>query len=364
VGVLAVLVVIGLVVIARPRPVVPPPVDVEVLPWPGYPDPEFTWIGQSRMPAGNFFYESSARVAENITRASGGRLVLKLEPGGAIVPAAKEFDGIHKGLLDWADTCYMFWKHLFPAAGLFTMKSGEWTPTEALLWFTAGDGGALAREMIEDFNVVIFDGGGTLLTPEVFLHTNTPIKTVDDLKGLKVRAAGDGAAILARLGVGVIFIPVGEIFEAMRLGVIDGFEASSPALNWWLGLHEVGKYLYLSPVRQPYEFNPFLVNRARWEKLPGDLRQIVKSEFEAEAMRMYAITVAKDMKALEKFEEAGVIVKHLPPEVEAAWEKAAQEFYADLAGKDAFAARVIESYLSFMERFRELWPPPVPKYPH
>ena len=191
--------------------------------------------------------------------------------------------------------------------------------------------------------------------PEVFLHTNVPIKTTECLSGLKVRAVGDGGEILARIGAGVVFMPVGEIFEAMMKGVIDAFEAASPAFNWALGLQEASRYLYLSPVRQPYEFNPFMVNRDRWNELPDDLKAIVEMAFREEAMTYYAKAIVEDLEALEKFEDFGVEIRMLPPEVEAAWIEAAVEHYEELAAECAFAARVIEHYKAFMEAYREVW---------
>lgn len=336
-------------------PPVPPQEQEEVAVAP--PVEVIQWVGQTRVPKGVLMYEAIARISEHVTKASGGRLVLTPHPAGAIVPATEEFEGVHKGILDFAITCYMYWVDRFPAAGLFTMRSGGMSPTEKYIWFHIGGGAELAQRMVEGYNVKLLPVA-EVCPPEVFLHTNVPLREPADLVGLKARAVGDGAAILARMGVGVVFMPVGEVFEAMHLGVIDAFEAASPTINWGLGLQEVGKYLYLSPSRQPYETNPFLINRDSWEALPPDLQQIVKEVVRAEAMRYYAYAIAADLEALQKFRDFGVEVKTVPPAIEAAVLETAAEFYRELAAKDAFAAEVLQSQIEFQEAFRAAWERP------
>ncbi|KUK13166.1 MAG: putative TRAP dicarboxylate transporter-DctP subunit, precussor, partial [bacterium 42_11] len=192
----------------------------------------YTFTGQSRMPSGNVFYESLVRACKNAEAASGGRLVFKIYPAGAISPATKELDGVHRGVLDFADTCYMYYRDRWPAAPIFTAKPAGMSPSEALLWVLEGGGHELIVEMLKDYNVQILRGAGQLAPPEIFLVTNKPLKSVADLKGMRIRSAGDGAAILDRLGAACTLMPVGEVFEAMHRGVIDAYEVASPAVNW------------------------------------------------------------------------------------------------------------------------------------
>ena len=58
------------------------------------------------------------RVAEKVNSASEGGFVMKVQPAGAVVPATKEFDGVDRGVVDCAQTSYMYWLDKFPAAGL------------------------------------------------------------------------------------------------------------------------------------------------------------------------------------------------------------------------------------------------------
>jgi len=294
-------------------------------------------------------------VSEQIKKLSNGRLELRVEVGGALYPATKEFDGVNEGVLDYSVTCYMYWMDKFPAAGIFTTKVGGMSPMEALAWFREGGGYDLSMEMIKGYNIHMVRGGGWMGPPEVFLHANKKLTTAADLKGLKIRAAGDGGAILSRVGAGVVMMAAGEIFEAMKRGVIDAYEAGSPTLNWDLKLNEAGEYLYLSGVRQPYEFNPFIINTKKCNELPDDVKNIVAEVNECESIRAYDELIRLDIAALESFRKYGTKVESLPKSIEEAFQAEADKFYAEKSTADPLFRKVFDSYTTFQKKFREVW---------
>jgi TRAP-type mannitol/chloroaromatic compound transport system substrate-binding protein len=337
----------------------PAPAEEEEEAAPAAPTEEvFEWVGQSHAGGITQQHHSLQRVAEEIGAASGGRLKMVVEVGGGIAPATKEFDAVDSGTLDFAVTCFMYWADKFPACGMFTMVSGGMSPMEAMAWFREGGGSALADEMIAGYDVAIVENGGWMGPPEVFLQTNKELKNAGDIKGLKIRAAGDGAEILSRLGAGVVMMAAGEIFESMQRGVVDAFECASPTLNWDLGLQEAADYLYLSGARQPYEYNPFIVNADRWNELPDDLKAIVSQVNQAETIRAYDELIRLDLESIQKFKDYGTIVERLPTALEDEYLAAAKEFYDEKAAADEFQARALDSYWTFQKNFREVWARP------
>jgi len=65
-------------------------------------DKVINWRLQSMCAAGDFGFEGAKRFAEQVTEASGGRLVVKAFTAGAITPAGKEFDGAISGSVEAA----------------------------------------------------------------------------------------------------------------------------------------------------------------------------------------------------------------------------------------------------------------------
>ena len=103
---------------------------------------KIVWRAQSSYPAGlPQLYEPAARFAEKVRRLTNGRLVVRMSPGGAIVPATKVLDAVSAGTLDLACTWAGWWIGKFAASVLF----GNSFPNglqmrEMLIWIYTGGG--------------------------------------------------------------------------------------------------------------------------------------------------------------------------------------------------------------------------------
>lgn len=295
------------------------------------------------------------RWSERATQASAGRLVLKPQPAGGIVPATKEFDGVHGGSLDYALTAVTYWMDKFPAAGLFTFTIGGLSPVEQMLWHLQGGGNDLLQRMIKDYNVITVPG--FIGSPEIFLSTTKPLKTLADVKGLKIRTAGDDGVCFTKMGASVVSMPPGEVYEGMKRGVIDAFQLSTPAVDYSMAMHEVVKNIYLSPVRQPSEYHAYLFNKDVWNnKLPADLKVLIQDAILAEAWQYYALITKLDRVAVEKYRAYGVTVAPIPKEIEDEMVKQAEALYAERSAKDAFYAEVLKSMRDFQKAVKEFFP--------
>jgi len=296
-------------------------------------------------------YKSFARLSERATLASGGRLVLKPNPSGAIVPASKEFDGVHGGSLDYAMTAFAYWKDKFPAAGLFTFTVNGLSPTEQLLWHLGGGGKELAQEMVKDYKVILVPGW--IGTQEIFLSTTKPLKSLADIKGLKIRTAGDDGVLFSRMGASVVSLATQEVYESTKRGVIDGYQLSTPANDYSLAMHEVIKYAYLSSVRQPSEYHTILFNKDVWAKLSDADKALIEESVLAEAWRYMALITRLDREALDKYKAYGVQVANIPKDIEDEVSKQAEIFYAEESAKDPFFAKIYKSQRDFQKAMRE-----------
>ena len=83
-----------------------------------------------------------------------------------------------------------------------------------------------------------------LIAPEASGWFRREIKTLDHLKGLKMRFFGLGAIVMQKLGVATQVLQAGESFQALQLGTIDATEFSMPAMDLTLGFHQVAKHYY------------------------------------------------------------------------------------------------------------------------
>lgn len=106
------------------------------------------------------------------------------------------------------------------------------------------------------------------------IHTvDRQVRTLEDLEGLKVRVASRiDAAMLEALGAVPVGMPIPETYEALARGVVEGVWVQWSAMRPYR-LHEVtGFHTEVSLVCRPFVLT---MNRARYEGLPDDVRQIV-----------------------------------------------------------------------------------------
>jgi len=316
------------------------------------------WVGQAQMSAEYPNFAVMQRICDKITAASKGRLKLTVEPPDAVCPAGEEFNAVNGSVIDFAFSNPRMWgEQFFPASELFDTRGGGMSPMEKHLWFISGGGAELAQEMIDDYNVHIIPSGAyLLLTPELFLHSNTKIDEPSDLIDLNIRAVPDGLQILNNMGANATYLPSSEVCGAMESGEIDACEFSSPWGNWDLGLQEVADYVYASGIRQSHHGFYFIVNQTLWNELPDDLKVIVQEVSEKEAIIGFDELCQLDIEALANFRDYPCAVETLSPEIEEAFIKEAKAYHDEVAETDSFYAEVLRSLRAFeaIQRYAEL----------
>lgn len=105
------------------------------------------------------------------------------------------------------------------------------------------------------------------------LTRSRPVRTLDDLRGLRLRTQSETIDVLRRLGADPVDMPMGEVYSALAKGVIDGVVAPADTLRA-LHLAEVGSYFTeLRISRGSYPARAMSLRS--WERLPPDLQSIL-----------------------------------------------------------------------------------------
>ena len=319
-----------------------------------------TWIGQSALPAGMPVSVGLHDLANRVKEASGGRMILEVKPAGSVCPATKEWKAIDRGVLDFAGGGGSYMVPDVPFGTIIAQRVGSKLPPMAVVMWMDIEGRAIANKWYQKMNHNFIDIGVLQGLPEGWIHTNKPIKGPQDLKGLKMRAAGDGGIVLHRMGVGTVFMPLGEIFENMKRGVIDAYECSCPAFDYKMGLYDAGKYYYLSGTRAPWEIYEILVSREKFDKLPPDLKAIFLNCVRGASREYHDLLVAQNGKAIQGFKDKGVIVAKLPSSIDVAFVKQANKYMDEQAAKYASVKEMLTSQRKFEAQWKELYGLPTP----
>jgi TRAP-type mannitol/chloroaromatic compound transport system substrate-binding protein len=293
---------------------------------------------------------------QSIEVSTGGRLkVTPTHGAGEVVPGLKELDGIHEGVLDLASTCTMYWMDRFgPACNLFTYQIGGLSPTEQWMW-SQTEGMQFLKEMTADYNVKFIEEAAYLCPPEAFLGTKPELKTPDDIKGLKLRTAGDDGVVFTEMGASVSLLSPAEVYESIMRGVLDGYQLSSPGYDYSQAMYEVVDYLYLGPSRQPCEWFPVMVNPDSWAELPDDIKAILIAEVHRWGYEHYRMRMEEDLVAVPAFREKGVTVDFIPKAIEEEVVSRAATIYEKRSQEDAFFNKVFSSIEAFKTAYRDAW---------
>jgi TRAP-type mannitol/chloroaromatic compound transport system substrate-binding protein len=303
---------------------------------------------QSAFAAGDPQHKLAIVLADTITAASGGRLIIDIEQGGAIVPAGEEFDGVRTGALEIAFSANMYNKHLHSAAPLLSSISGGLSAIQRMFWYEFGGGLELAKELYAPHGITYI--GYIALPGEDFAYTKEPLKTLEDVKKLKMRTAGDGGEIMSRLGAATVFMPGGELYESMQRGVINSFEYGAANEAWENGFHEVFNHVYLSTSRAPSDENSVVIGTETFNALSDDLKVLVEAVVLEAADDYYGPNIVKDAQALQNIIDYGVTVESLSKEIEDAFLVEAVKFYDEaMVKEDELYRRIMESQREFKE---------------
>ena len=210
---------------------------------------------------------SAERVAERIRALSGGRLDIAVYAAGEVVPAFEVLDAVGNGVADIGHTAAFYWQGKMPAAAFFTTVPFGLTPSEHVAWIEAGGGQALWDELYAPFGVKPFMGGNTGVCMGGWFRRE--LKSLADLRGLKLRSLGLGGEVYRRLGATPQTTPPAEILTSLQSGVIDGAEFVGPGTDIALGLYRVAPFYYYPGFNKPNGTGECIVALKAWNALSG-----------------------------------------------------------------------------------------------
>ena len=156
-------------------------------------------------------------------------------------PAFEVLDAVGSGVAEMGHTASFYWQGKDPSAAFFTTVPFGLTPAEHVAWIDAGGGQALWDELYAPFGAKPFMGGNTGVCMGGWFRRE--IKSLADLRGLKIRSLGLGGEVYRRLGATPQTTPPAEILTSLQSGVIDGAEFVGPGTDIALGLYRVAPLL-------------------------------------------------------------------------------------------------------------------------
>jgi TRAP-type mannitol/chloroaromatic compound transport system substrate-binding protein len=288
--------------------------------------------------------------AENVERMSNGRITVEVFPAGTLGPGLKVSETVKNGVAEMGHTWIGYDWGIDPTAVLFGGFAGSFDSERMLHWLYRGGGAEMQADWrMEKFNLVsmpLF-----IRTSEVFLHSRKPVRTLEDLQGLKLRTAGAWLEISRSMGAAPVTMPGGDVYPALERGAIDATEWGTLWENISPGFHRVTKYVIIPGVHQPTAPFELVVNNDAWNSLSESDQQLVRDAAFKTTMDSWLTIGQEDAKALEFFREQGNEVIELSPEVQYEAREAGLKWAEEIATENDWFKRVLES----QKEFADLW---------
>ena len=207
--------------------------------------------------------------AKEIEQRSNGRIKIKIFTGGSLTPAPQIYDGVVKGISDFGLSVFAYSPGRFPVIAAIDNPFGypnAFVATRAI--------NELYRRFqpkeLSDVHVCYLYAHGPGL-----LHTaSKPVRTLDEVKGLKIRSTGTSQLIVRALGAAPVAMSQGETYDALKKNIVDGTLVPIEALEGFKQA-EVLRYTTFT-YSCSYSQGFFVVmNLDKWNSLPKDLQEII-----------------------------------------------------------------------------------------
>ncbi len=205
--------------------------------------------------------------ANEIQKRTGGRVQITVYPAGSLTKADQCYEGVIKGISDLGMSCFAYTRGRFP------LLEGLDLPVGYPDGMTAT---RIANAMVQkyqpaelaDVKVLYVHAHG----PGI-LASKKPVKSLADLKGLKVRATGLSAKIVESLGGTPVAMSQPETYEALSKGVVDATLCPIETLKGWKQ-GEAIEYV-VDSTAIGYTTAMFVVmNKEKWAQLPADIQKV------------------------------------------------------------------------------------------
>ena len=290
--------------------------------------------------------------AKKVSEMSGGKFTISVHAGGEIMPPFGVVDGVQQGTVECAHTApyYFFGKDetfAMDCAIPFGLNSRQMTA-----WMYEGNGLKLFREFYAKYNIVNFPMGNT--GAQMGGWYRKELKSLADIKGLKMRIGGFGGKVLERIGGVPQNIPGGEIYQALEKGTIDATEWVGPYDDQKLGFNKVAKHYYYPAWWEGGPQLTLYVNSKAYEGLSTEYKAMLECAAAVGHTDMQAKYDARNPKALKELVAAGTQLHRLPKDIMDAAFKAAMELYGELNAKNAGWKKIYDDYSAF-RRDQNLW---------
>jgi len=308
--------------------------------------PTIHWRMVSSFPKSlDTLYGAGEMITRRVFEATDGRFQIRPFASGEIVPGLQVLDAVQSGAVECGHTAPYYYVGKDPAFAIATALPFGLNARQQNAWMYHGGGLEAMAGLFRDYGCIQFPAGNT--GAQMGGWYRKEIKSLADLKGLKMRVSGLAGQVLARLGVVTQQIAGGDIYPALERGAIDAAEWVGPYDDEKLGFYRVARYYYYPSWWEGGPQLSVIVNLKKWDTLPKVYQSIFESACAEANVHMLARYDAANPDALKRLVSRGTQLRQFPRPVMLAAQNAAFALYDEAAKRSPHFGRIYDGWKKF-----------------
>lgn len=298
-------------------------------------------------------FGSAEKLSQTVKALSGGKFEISVHPAGELMPAFGVVDALQGDNIEMAQTAAYYFTGKDPAFAFSCAVPFGLTARQNTAWKLYGNGGKLMDEFFAQYNFKTASAGNT--GTQMGGWYRKEIKTVNDLKGLKMRMGGGvfGEG-MAKLGVVSQNLPAGDVYQALEKGTLDAAEFVGPHDDQKLGFNKVAPFYYYPGWWEGGADLEFFINVKKYNALSAENKAILDAAMAVAATDMTAKYDTYNPIALKKLVAEKTQLKAFPKAVIDAGFKACMEVFAEHEAKSPVFKKIHQDMRAF-QRDQILW---------
>jgi TRAP-type mannitol/chloroaromatic compound transport system substrate-binding protein len=308
--------------------------------------PELKWRLTASWPKSlDTLYGGCEYFSKRVAEITDNKFQIQVFAAGEIVPGLQVLDAVQNGTVEMGNTALYYYWGKDPAFTFGTALPFGLNARQMNSWIRFGGGSELLNELLKNFNCTGVAAANTGAQMGGWFRKE--LKSIDDLKGLKMRIGGFAGTIVSKLGTVPQQLAAGDIYPALEKGTLDACEWVGPHDDEKLGFYKVAKYYYYPGWWEGCGQAHNIINLAKWNELPKSYQSaILTASGESWEWVLGKYDYANPA-ALKRLMSLGVQLRPFPQDVMEASYKAATDIYADLSKTNPLFKKLYDSLVAF-----------------
>lgn len=310
--------------------------------------PNIRWKLASSFPKSlDTLFRAMETVTQHVKTATGGKFDIQLFAAGELVPSAAVLDAVKEGTVEMGHSASYYYVGKDPSFAFDCAIPFGLNSRQQSAWLWSGGGMPLLRELFGSYNIYNIPCGNTGTQMGGWFRKE--IRSVADLKGLKMRIAGIAGQVMGKLGVVGQQMGPADIYPSLEKGTIDAVEWVGPYDDEKFGFARVAKYYYYPGF---WEAGPQLsvyVNLKKWKELPREYQQVLEDACAYAHVQMQADYDVKNVAALRRLVASGTQLREFPRDVMISAQDATFELYKEFSAKYPMFRKIYAPWKKFRD---------------